>query len=1021
MTKTELLVGCALAVMLTTPLGAQTSAQTGASTSAQDTAPTNAPGQEAATPASYGTDIIVTAQRQSQRLQDVPIAVSAFTAANLESQQIVNPTALQQTLPNVTFTKTNFTTSSFTIRGIGDLCTGASCDSATAVHVNDMPLVTTRLFETEFFDLERIEVLRGPQGTLFGRNATSGVVNFITAKPDLSGIHAAGELEYGNYDSRRVKAMFNLPIGDTIGIRVAGTYLKRDGYTTNLYDNSKIDDRDLYSVRGTLSWAPSSDTRLDLIGYYFHERDARSRIQKQLCHRDPTGILGCQPDTLGYQTANGNSTLAAIQSSSEFLRLATGSPAASGFGLGSLYGTDVFANAVNPADNRTVNIDYNPTYFAEEEQYQAKFFHDFGKIAVNITGGYARNEVDSTTDYTQAVESTLRGNPGLTQLQGFAAAPGAAFPGGTNPFAALAAKLIPTGATGPACQSAASRNDGGVYSGASIGCFAQSLDFDRSNGVYRQWSAEAHIDSKFDGPFNFLLGGIYLRQTVSDNSYYVNAFGLDYAAGILPALAKASGAIPAAVPPVLFGTPYYRNNTEAFRLKSYGIFGETYFKFSDRLKLTVGVRYNHDDKSIRARNTYLLDAIGTNPLLPYGATDLSQSLNYAGLDYDANVPGIQPFAQDSVAFNRVTGRAVVDYRITPDNLVYASYSRGYKSGGINPPLAPVFAVPLTFLPEKVDAFEFGSKNTLGGGALRLNLTGFYYKYKDLQLSRIVSRTSVNDNVSADIYGVEAEAVISPVPAFVVNANFSYLRSKVTQDKLLANPRDPSGGRSDTVIIKDATNAANCALVPNTRGNAAGANAFVGAVNTLGLGLRAPVPVPGTTTTGAFSVCNTLAAIASGSVPTSSPLFALQQGLRAAFGVPSGAFPYTVVGSGVEVNIRGNRLPQAPSYKASIGAQYTIDFANGMTLVPRGDLNYTGNSYGSIFNQNVDRIGGYEVVNAQVQLNGAQGRWYLRGFVQNLTKNDAITGQYVTDQSSGLFTNAFIIEPRRYGLAAGFKF
>ncbi|MEH6660924.1 MAG: TonB-dependent receptor [Parasphingorhabdus sp.] len=129
--------------------------------------------------------IIVTAQRQAQSAQDVPIAVSAFSQAALEAQQIENSSDLQLTLPNITFTKTNFTSSSFTIRGIGDLCVGVSCDQATAIHLNDQPLFSTRLFETEFFDLERVEVLRGPQGTLFGRNATAGVVNVVTAKPNM--------------------------------------------------------------------------------------------------------------------------------------------------------------------------------------------------------------------------------------------------------------------------------------------------------------------------------------------------------------------------------------------------------------------------------------------------------------------------------------------------------------------------------------------------------------------------------------------------------------------------------------------------------------------------------------------------------------------------------------------------------------------------------------------------------------------------------------------------------------------
>jgi iron complex outermembrane recepter protein len=185
------------------------------------------------TPSASDTVIVVTAQRQNQSLQEVPIAVSAFTAEALEAQQIENASDLQLTLPNVSFTKGNFTGSSFTIRGIGDLCVGVSCDSATAIHTNGSPLFATRLFETEYFDLERIEVLRGPQGTLFGRNATSGVVNIVTAKPDLTAFGASGDFEYGNFNSIKAKAMLNLPIGETLGVRLAGFYLERDGYTAS--------------------------------------------------------------------------------------------------------------------------------------------------------------------------------------------------------------------------------------------------------------------------------------------------------------------------------------------------------------------------------------------------------------------------------------------------------------------------------------------------------------------------------------------------------------------------------------------------------------------------------------------------------------------------------------------------------------------------------------------------------------------------------------------------------------------
>ena len=126
-------------------------------------------------------------------------------------------------------------------------------------------------------------------------------------------------------------------------------------------------------------------------------------------------------------------------------------------------------------------------------------------------------------------------------------------------------------------------------------------------------------------------------------------------------------------------------------------------------------------------------------------------------------------------------------------------------------------------------------------------------------------------------------------------------------------------------------------------------------------------------------------------------------------------------AGIPVNIKGNQLPQAPNYKFSAGVQYTIDFDNDMSLVPRLDLAYTGESYGSIFNGNVNRIKGYAQVNAQLQLNGPDDKWYVKGFIQNVFDANSVTGLYITDQSSGNYTNIFTLEPRRYGIAAGVRF
>ncbi len=946
----------------------------------------------------FGGEIVVTAQRQSERLQDVPIAVSAFSAESLEAQQIENPSDLQLTLPNVTFTKTNFTSSSFTIRGIGDLCVGVSCDSATAIHQNESPLIGTRLFETEFFDLERIEVLRGPQGTLFGRNATSGVVNVVTAKPDLDAFGAAGEFEYGNYNSIKAKGMVNLPIGDTLGVRIAGFYLNRDGFTKNVFDDSRIDDRDMYAIRGSIRWQPTPDTTLDLMGYYFREDDNRLRIQKQYCQRDPTGVLGCLNNRRDPGVTNANSTFVGVLTSREFLTI-RGIPAA--FGLGSLYGPDALSTFQPIADPRIVNTDYTPTYFSDELQVQGRLEHSFGAINVSLAGVYQEARVDSSQDYNLSIQDRSFFAPALNTL---AAAAAGGIPGlPASYFRPIAQALIPNGPNGVLCTSLAEESGLGAYGGFST-CSMTPQDFDRSNQKSNAWSGEMIVSSDFDGPFNFLLGGIYGKSHLTENSYYVNSFGIDYLTGILGTFtALGSGGT---IPPSFLGTPFFRNNTDDLKVKSYGFFGEGYYEFNDAIKLTVGLRYNNDKKQVRARSTL------ASFLVPFGQTGSAFDSPFVpSFDADPGLPGNQLFQVRKVGFDEITGRAVLDWKITPDNLIYASYSRGYKSGGINPPLQPIFAVDESFSPEIVNAFEIGSKNRFG--ALQLNVTGFYYKYKALQLSRIVARTSVNDNVDANIWGLEAEAVITPTPDFVVNIGASYLNTKVSSDKLLGNPRDPSGGRSDTVIIKDITNGSNCAVVPTTAGNAAGTAGYVTAVNS-SLGLRGPTgfgPNSGINSPGAFGICSVLQSTAAN---PPAPL-------RALFGVPTGPLPFTVENAGVPVNIRGNKLPQAPNVKFSAGVQYTHNFDNDMSLTPRVDVTYTGDSYGNIFNGRVNEINGYAQVNAQIQLNGPDKKWFVKAFVSNLFDSQPVTGLYVTDQSSGLFTNVFTLDPRRYGISAGFKF
>ncbi len=243
-------------------------------------------------------EIIVTGQKKAERLQDVPIAISAFSMEQLDAQKIEGGFDLLKGVPNVTFSKSNFSGYNFQIRGIGTQAISATTDPGVAIAMNNTTLIVNRLFEQEYVDIERVEVLRGPQGTLFGRNATSGVVNVISAKPVLGEESGEIKLETGNYNAKRLRGHYNLPLGDRLALRAAYASTVRDGYGTNLAatDSTRqfgddvredVDGRDLWTGRITLGWEPTDRVRANLMWERFEEDDNRVRTSKQLCHHDP--------------------------------------------------------------------------------------------------------------------------------------------------------------------------------------------------------------------------------------------------------------------------------------------------------------------------------------------------------------------------------------------------------------------------------------------------------------------------------------------------------------------------------------------------------------------------------------------------------------------------------------------------------------------------------------------------------------------------------------------------------------
>lgn len=371
--------------------------------------------------------VVVTTQKTEESIQDVPIAVSAFDEEMLESMQLAGGPDLVKAIPNVNFTKGNFGGFNFRIRGIGVDAVTTSADAGVGIHMNDVPLFTNSFFEAEFYDVERVESLRGPQGTLYGRNATGGVVNVITAKPVLEEFQADGQLTYGNHNTVKAKGMLNLPIGEKAALRLAGSYLSRDGYVTNLTTGNDVDSRDLYALRASFAFEPTDRFRGLLIAEHFNEDDSRLRSGKQLCDQDPTkttfnNIAISAVDQLITSQGCVDNSLSAPESL-EGLNNASTLGAQYGFLAGLIGGVDpLTGNAINlnantdgiPADLRVIEALFDPTFETEQTLLTWKGEFDLtDSLTVTYLGSYNERTNISQEDYNeQSSEVPFNTTPG---------------------------------------------------------------------------------------------------------------------------------------------------------------------------------------------------------------------------------------------------------------------------------------------------------------------------------------------------------------------------------------------------------------------------------------------------------------------------------------------------------------------------------------------------------------------------------------------------------------------------------
>lgn len=971
-------------------------------------------------------EVIVSAQRRQESIQDVPIAVSAFSGTMLEDRQIINTSDLQMNTPNVSFTATNFGGSNLSIRGIGNLVISSSADPGVSIHLNEIA-VGTNLNSAEFYDMQRVEVLRGPQGTLFGRNATGGVVNYVTERPKMETTEGFVDVEAGAYDHVRVKGAFNLPLGDHMAVRFAGMKLDRDGYINNtaadMVDDqgrrlpgidSSVDGRNHYSYRITGEWAMTDRANLWVMYQRFDEDSDRARITNQVCKKNTVPTIGCIPGEFGFDNPHLGSTTGGIFG---------GAIGALPFGV---RGDETDVAALNfdypQPENmgfRDMHTDFDPVFKNEEDLFAFGFDYEFENYSVTLIGALLETEYLAQQDYLMDVGPTLNPVPGLN-------------PSGLWPVSAPAGGAGADWGTGP-CN----YRDG--THGVEGGCIlpvdqTRVFAYDQSSSESEYWTLEAKIASAFEGPFNFTIGA---------NTYQSDAFGDYYVLANTLDLVTNYGNPALAAPPLYPGSFNSTSNPAGGNLKDgFAVFGEMYYDLTEKAKLTIGLRYNEDNKETRDTSV-LYNAVDVGAIVglpttlwsrvtgfllgvPPSASDvalgeiygvsaqqfadaaLTAPLSAERLAINGAIPIVPGFGEQRIltgspsedTWEEVTGRIGIDYQINDDSMVFLFLSRGYKPGGFNPAIPPAFQdnSAFTFDSEKIDAIEFGTKNVFLDGRMTLNGSLFAYDYGGLQVTRIANNSSINDNVDAKTWGLEIDTMFRPesMPQLTIDASYSYLSAEVDGSQSL-DPTNRTGGDDAWILMNN--------IDP---GSLTAVN-YIARQDQLTAAVVDAALFPAAGAPGALDIRNggTVVDVSqTTSQGVSVPAYFSRAFLTAA-GVETS--------DGIPVSLDGNSLPNSPEHTIHIGAQYTWEVPRiAGTLTPRWDYYWQDDMFAREFNSAADAIESWDQHNLSLIYESFDGKWQARAWVRNIQDSNNITGHYLTADTSGFYRNYFLTEPRIWG-------
>lgn len=618
----------------------------------------------AAEPASLGLEeILVTAQKREESMQQIPLAVTAFGGAELEELDVASLQEIGARTPGLVFAAFSVGQPEIAIRGVGTKEDGASASDSVVVSVDGVYIAARTAQVFDIFDLERVEVVRGPQGTLYGRNSIGGSINFVTTKPtEETKIRLRQSV--GNYGRFDTGGLLSGQIAENLYGKFSFSRREHNGYIRNLLSGEREGESNTFAWRAALRWTPNENLEV---------------------------ILGADgaDDNLGATN-----------------REPVG-------GKGALHGCNCASNPV--AVNEALGGAGDPwTSLADLEGYTDR---DVYGISLTINWDVDWATLTSVSAYRNSDFDWLEDSEGLPPSTAYVDLTGSS----GNPGIPL---------TAPATS---------------------GFSFDISDAAVEdveQYVQEFRLTSPGDGKLRWMAGVFYgYEDTYRTEAFYFPSLGLPDGLG--------SDSI-----------SIQENTTNSF-----AIFGQASYSISDALTATAGLRYSYEKKKMSA------------------AADVITGLGLLLKDFDQ--------VSASKSWNNVSWRAALDYKVNDDVLLYASAATGFKSGGFTGSASTAARAQTPFKPETATSFEAGMKSDLLDRRLRLNVTGFYTDYKDLQVTRFFQPVDasfgefITENAGkAEIYGLEVEALARPVKGLDLGANYGYLHAKYTKFTGLPSVTDP---------------------------------------------------------------------------------------------------------------------------------------------------------------------------------------------------------------------------------------